>query len=479
MKNILRKKRFWILFLYVALLGVSYVVRVNREEPPVTPGKGVLDVSIYKGQSARVAFKESGKPDPLRLPVIMIHGSPGSADNFDGLARQLPDRRIISIDLPGFGDSEKDIPDYSIKAHSRYIREFLRQKKIGKAHFVGFSLGGGVILHIAESDPELVESITFLASVGVQEYELFGDYHANRMVHAVQLGFFWLLREATPHFGIFDGNVVPYSRNFFDTDQRPLRELLERTDQPFLILHGKDDPLVPVEAAREHARIVPQSEYLELEDDHFFVFVTPEKISGALGIFWKKVEDGLAITRSTAVEERVASARQPFEYKVLEARGPMVLCFVLLLFVATLLDEDLPAVMSGVFIAQGRFGLLLPVFAVVPALLISVIFWFWLGRRKRNPDTDGPEGVRTFGFRQRLYRHHGRRAKRNAFTGILSLWLGGLAWVACLALASYFLSELLVWMNVVAEANTLVLLAISFVFAIAAREVGFRITQTS
>ena len=55
------------------------------------------------------------------------------------------DRRLISVDLPGFGDSEGSIPDYSIRAHSKYLIELLEKLQIEKAHFVGFSLGGGVI----------------------------------------------------------------------------------------------------------------------------------------------------------------------------------------------------------------------------------------------------------------------------------------------------------------------------------------------
>ena len=53
---------------------------------------------------------------------------------------------------------------------------------------------------------------------------------------------------------------VAYARNFYDTDQRPLRGILERFEPPMLVIHGERDVLVPAAAAREHHRLVPHSE---------------------------------------------------------------------------------------------------------------------------------------------------------------------------------------------------------------------------
>ena len=71
-----------------------------------------------------------------------------------------------------------------------------------------------------------------LSALGVQEMELVGEYHVNHSVHALQLGALWLLREGTPHFGALDRGVVAYARNFYDSDQRPLRAILDRVAMP-------------------------------------------------------------------------------------------------------------------------------------------------------------------------------------------------------------------------------------------------------
>ncbi|MGO8055614.1 alpha/beta fold hydrolase, partial [Rhizobium leguminosarum] len=114
--------------------------------------------------------------------------------------------------------------------------------------------GCGVAIELARRHPERIASLTLLSGLGVQEQELFGRYWVNHAVHGVQLAALWLLTEATPHFGLFDRMFmgVEYARNFYDTDQRPLRPALLAYDGPALIYHGRHDFLVPYDAALEH-----------------------------------------------------------------------------------------------------------------------------------------------------------------------------------------------------------------------------------
>ena len=44
-----------------------------------------------------------------------------------------------------------------------------------------------------------------------------------------------------------------------------------------LLMHGKEDFLVPIEAAREHHRLVPQSELEEYDDSHFLLWTRPQQ----------------------------------------------------------------------------------------------------------------------------------------------------------------------------------------------------------
>lgn len=395
-KSIYKSKLFWFLIIYAGLLVCSAFYRYALRQAPAAPTaaeKKSVRLTVVPGEAGRsstdrirVTYRDyPPAPNGGGFPVVLIHGSPGSAGAFAGLAEVLDDdRRLIAIDLPGFGDSEKNIPDYSIKAHALYLLELLDRLEIERAHLVGFSLGGGVALHVADLAPERVASVAFISSIGVQEYELLGEYHANRTAHAAQLAAFWFLRELTPHFGLFD-DTIPYARNFFDTDQRPLRGMLRRVEMPFLIIHGRTDPLVPVEAAREHRRIVPQSRYVELEDNHFFIFRRPGKLKKPLEEFWQKTETGRARRRPEAAAERIALAGRPFEYRIIPARGITAFVFFLLLvLIAVLLSADAALLLAGTLAAQGRFGFLFALTACLAGLWLGGLGAWLIGRRLRQ-----------------------------------------------------------------------------------------------
>ena len=250
-----------------------------------------MRVAMLRG--IRLAYRDSAPVSKDTAPVILVHGSPGSGAIFAKLTAHLaPHFRVIAPDLPGFGYSTRQLRDYSFRAHAQYLIELLDALHVRKAQLVGFSMGGGVVLSMAELAPERVASIVMLSAIGAQEFELLGSYGANHFVHGAQLAALWILREAVPHFGLLDQLPlnVEYARNFYDSDQRPLRSILMRYTGPMLILHGSDDSLVPVAAAWTHHRFASQSELRVVDGDHFLVFERPEVLIQPLESFLGRIK---------------------------------------------------------------------------------------------------------------------------------------------------------------------------------------------
>ncbi|MDX2044557.1 MAG: alpha/beta fold hydrolase [Acidobacteriota bacterium] len=396
-----RRWRWRLLAIYLLLVLAAHVWQWwdpadNFSEPESCPTcrsalLNAIDGDRHLKQQIRFVYQDRGQPtvsgEPA-LPIVLIHGSPGEARDFDQITPMLESsHRLIIPDLPGFGASTRDIPDYSFRTHAKYLIELLDQLKIERAHFLGFSMGGGVVLNLYDLAPERVASATMLAAIGVQEMELLGDYHLNHAVHGLQLGLFWLLREGLPlsptsHARDFS---VSFSRNFYDSDQRPLRALLSRFDKPMLIVHGQHDFLVPVEAAREHHRLVPQSELAVSDYDHFMVFNRKDYLAPLLADFTARAETGTALTKDKADPIRVAAAQQPFDPKNLpKFIGVTAFVVVLLLAAATLITEDLTCITAGVMVAQGRLDFALAAFACFLGIYVGDLLLFlagrWLGR---------------------------------------------------------------------------------------------------
>ena len=53
-------------------------------------------------------------------PVLLLHGIGRSLEDWEGLyGRLAPDHRVISVDLPGFGLSERTTGRYSLESLAR------------------------------------------------------------------------------------------------------------------------------------------------------------------------------------------------------------------------------------------------------------------------------------------------------------------------------------------------------------------------
>ena len=249
-------------------------------------------------------------------------------------------------------------------------------------------MGGGVALCLLDVAPERVASLTMVSAIGVQEMELTGDYYVNHAVHGAQLAALWAMREGTPHMGLLDDAMlgVPYARNFFDSDQRPLRAILRRITVPTLIVHGIDDPQVPIDVAREHHRLVPQSELLALAGDHFLVFTEATYLGGVIAAFVQRVAEGQAPARADADPERVRAAGLPFDpMRLPQVRGIAAIVFGGVLAIGGLLSESVTSVAAGMFVARGRVSLGLAMTACLAGVFLAGALSSFRGRAVRRP----------------------------------------------------------------------------------------------
>ena len=443
----LRIRKRVVLVVYLALLAASHAVRAGRPEAPPPPGLSLQQVEGWprpKRGSVTIAYREwetdsgnnlsrdddeltvsksdsvdgesvvtnnthnlsnnlSGDQgrDPVRgvlerpgsrgHPVLLLHGSPGSGRVFRRFGSALgAGRRAIAPDLPGFGGSTTKIPDYSIRAHAAMTLQLLDSLAIERAHVVGFSLGGGVALEMHRADPARLASITLLSSIGAQEYELLGEYHLNHAIHGLQLFGIWALRELVPHFGYADDAFLShsYARNFYDTDQRPLRGILSGYAGPMLIVHGTDDPLVPTAAAEEHHRIVPQSEMVMLDGNHFMTFLEPDRIAPPIEDFLDRVEAGTATLRANADPARTAAAATPFDpSSVPPVMGFALFVTLLLIVAATFVSEDLTCIGAGLLVARGTLPWTAGVGACLVGLVVGDLLLYAGGRLLGRPVT--------------------------------------------------------------------------------------------
>ena len=296
MRTLLTRRRFaipaaWLVGLYAGLLLASHLADRDPRHRVLEPS---VEVPAFTQEGVDEGFgpvrihserrpAEDGSPrDSGRPPVLLIHGTPGSHENFTSLAEPLnrAGYETIAVDLPGFGGSTRHAPDIGILAHAKMLAAFLDRLGVERAHVVGFSLGGGVGLHLADLAPERVASLTLLSSVGIQATEGSGSFHLEHARYVLGFAAVWAAENLIPHFGYLpETDALRASMvNLFDSDQRPLREVMASVRAPALIIHGRQDPLVMHWAAELHHELMPTSGLVMTPRSHFMLFRYPSSI---------------------------------------------------------------------------------------------------------------------------------------------------------------------------------------------------------
>ena len=144
-------------------------------------------------------------PSGARETVLLVHGYGSSSASYapvmDALARHL---RVLAIDLPGFGKSDRREGDYSPDALADVLADVLTQKGVQRAHVVGHSWGSSVVLAFARRHPERLDKLVIISGWVYDEQllpvmrwarvpglgeALYGAFYANAIGERLYLNF--------------------------------------------------------------------------------------------------------------------------------------------------------------------------------------------------------------------------------------------------------------------------------------------------
>jgi len=213
------------------------------------------------------------------FPLILLHGFCESRTLWKYCEKELAAHyRVITPDLPGFGESRLEEPTVSMEYFAEQINSLLDNLKIEKCVMVGHSLGGYVMLAFAEK----YESR--LAGIGMFHSTAFADTEEKKENRNKTIDF--ILKHGVPMFA--ESFVPPLfslkNRELFKSEIRELihtasnsseagviettkamRDRKDRTDVlktvkiPVLFVVGKLDSAVPLEKSMEQCHLPKHS----------------------------------------------------------------------------------------------------------------------------------------------------------------------------------------------------------------------------
>lgn len=129
--------------LRLCLLAVLFVAGAARGD--------ALESHFASYGETRVHYQSGGKGQEA---LIFVHGWTCDSNFWRGQVGAFPSTRVVAIDLPGHGRSDKPRVDYTIDYFARSIEAVMRDAGIKRAALVGHSMGTPVIRQFYRLYPE-------------------------------------------------------------------------------------------------------------------------------------------------------------------------------------------------------------------------------------------------------------------------------------------------------------------------------------
>ncbi len=322
----------------------------------------------------------------VEAPVLLIHALGDDGKSLYPLARELVARgvrRVIVPDLPGAGATTRVVDDYSVEATAGTLFSLMDVLGIDNANVLGVGFGGGVAIFMAHQQPERVDSLALVSSVGAQEFELLGNHIVNKIVYTFHLGFFKIVEDVIPHFGLLDyGNVnKAYARILWDSDISDLKGYLREWNKPLFLAHGRNDWVSPFTSAEYTRKLAPQAEAHFVAGGHSVFRRDPAMLADYYNGFLAKLAapDGVQ-KMSRAVPE----ADLPYP-PVESANGSRVIVLMLMILVCTFVAEDPTCLAAGLLVAQGLVDFVPAMLACLIGIFIGDLSLYMIGRFLGRP----------------------------------------------------------------------------------------------
>ncbi|WP_067697025.1 alpha/beta fold hydrolase [Nocardia jejuensis] len=274
----------------------------------------VVQVAEVVVGGIRCAVFDSG-PAESGEAVVFVHGNPGPADDWVDLIPEIAGfARVIAMDMPGFGRSERPRAfDHSVVGYARFLGLLLDRLGVERAHLVLHDFGGAWGMRWALDHLDRVASLTLINCGVLDGYEW---HRYAKIWQTPVLGelFQLISNPRAMHIALNRDNPRPLPRAYIDrvdryADKAHKRAVLRvyRTSRdpgaafpekslglaadalPTCVIWGDGDPYIPVRFASDQRTHFPEAEIHILEGLGHWPFVDdPQAVLAPLAAFLRK-----------------------------------------------------------------------------------------------------------------------------------------------------------------------------------------------
>ena len=224
-----------------------------------------MDLAFREADGVKIRFAEAGRGGSET--VVLTSPWPESVLAFRLVWERLAERfHLLAIDLPGFGQSERQLDLLSPYAMGAFLLQLVKEWELGPVHLVAPDVGTPAALWAAANAPALVRSLVIGGGAIAVPLEVGGtlkemieapDMEGLRLVDSKDIlgPVYDAIPGGAPPPDVRDDYLESYAGDRFvesarfvrayPTDLPKLAEKLAGIGTPAQIVCGRDDPLVP------------------------------------------------------------------------------------------------------------------------------------------------------------------------------------------------------------------------------------------
>ena len=277
------RRIFIALATFSLLVGTPSFAQTTTTAPPAL--LTAADQQFTAGD-VTLRYRDAGTGDP----VVLIHGYSGTLETMAGIAKALPQHRLIALDVRGFGRSSKftEAARFGQLMVDDIVR-LLDHLKIERAHLIGHSMGALIAANVAARYPDRVSSAVLVAGPLYPD-EATLTRETTRWVADLESGvgltnfLLWLFPLWKPELAAM-ANAQAMKANDLPSLIATMRSFpalaiagLPKNGDRVLLIAGTGDPLFPLSTA--FVKQSPGARIVEIAGaDHVNVIVNPASLT--------------------------------------------------------------------------------------------------------------------------------------------------------------------------------------------------------
>lgn len=291
----------------LALAVVVVVLNWTYGRLPTTPH---ATGSFIQLAGMKIRYLERPGPEPA---VLLIHGLPGTAEDFEEVTPLLAGHRTIAIDRPGYGFSGGGY--FPFDRQLQAVHELIEKLHLGRPILVGHSYGGAISLAYAERYPAQVRGLVLVDAAATCTHNSSFVRAQAQFIKLIELpviaqladvSFSQLLRTASAdpveseafspnpvnqrhHQRVLAINLKHGNLEAYAGETQAANGVIEGVNRglgsihtPAVVVQGEQDKLVKPECGRRLAASLPNARLQMVQGGHMAPYTHPAAVAAAV-----------------------------------------------------------------------------------------------------------------------------------------------------------------------------------------------------